>query len=83
MSNRPVEGIKGVGGRPLLLIHDGLDPRATREDHDRLMAAVPGAKEMIVPDAGHVQAHRPPPAPFEPLVLQFLNDSKILPAPSK
>ena len=83
VSNRPVEGIKGVGGRPLLLIHDGLDPRATREDHDRLMAAVPTAKEMIVPDAGHVQAHRPPPAPFESLVLQFLNDARILPAPSK
>ncbi|HOT29462.1 MAG TPA: alpha/beta hydrolase [Candidatus Ozemobacteraceae bacterium] len=82
-SNRPVEGIKGVGGRPLLLIHDGLDPRATREDHDRLKAAVPGAKEMLVPDAGHVQAHRPPPAPFEPIVLQFLNDAGVLPAPSR
>ena len=82
-SNRPVDAIKGVGGRPLLLIHDGLDPRATREDHDRLKAAVPAAKEMIVPDAGHVQAHRPPPDPFESVILQFLNDSKVLPAPSK
>ncbi len=82
-SNRPVEGIKGVGGRPLLLIHDGLDSRATREDHDRLKAAVPGAKEMIVPDAKHVQAHRPPPAPFEPIVLQFLNDAGVFPAPAK
>lgn len=82
-SNRPVESIKGVGGRPLLLIHDALDVRATREDHDRLKAAVPASKEMIVPDAGHVRGHQPPPSPFEPIVLEFLNFSGILPAPSR
>lgn len=83
VSNRPVEGIKGVGSRPLLLIHDVLDVRATREDHDRLKAAVPASQELIVPDVGHVRAHQPPPAPFEPVILQFLNSAGILPAPSK
>jgi len=82
-SNRPVEGIKGIGNRPLLLIHDALDTRATREDHDRLKAAVSHAQELIMPDAWHIQGHQPPPAPFEPIVLEFLRSSGILPAPQK
>ncbi|HEY9069033.1 MAG TPA: alpha/beta hydrolase [Candidatus Ozemobacteraceae bacterium] len=80
-SNRPVDGIRGVASRPVLLIHDGLDVRATREDHDRLRAAVPQAEELIVPDASHVRGHQPPPAPFEPVVLEFLKRAGIPPAP--
>ncbi len=83
LSNRPVEAIKGIGSRPLLLIHDALDKRAIREDHDRLKAAVPHARELIVPDAGHVRGHQPPPAPFEPVILEFLRSSGIPPAPHK
>ncbi|HOY68278.1 MAG TPA: alpha/beta hydrolase [Candidatus Ozemobacteraceae bacterium] len=80
-SNRPVEGIRGVASRPILLIHDALDVRATREDHDRLRAAVPHAEELVIPDAPHVRGHQPPPAPFEPVVLDFLRRSGVLPAP--
>ncbi len=76
-SNRPVEAITGVGSRPVMLIHDGKDPRATREDHDRLAAAVPHAKTLIFPDSGHVAAHKPPPCPFESEFLSFLSGAGI------
>ncbi len=75
LDNRPVEAAAGFAGRPVLLIHDTLDPRATRPDHDRLKAAIPQARELIVPGAGHVQAHQVASTTFETEILGFLRDA--------
>ncbi|RCK81354.1 MAG: hypothetical protein OZSIB_2223 [Candidatus Ozemobacter sibiricus] len=74
LDNRPVAATAGFGERPVLLIHDTLDPRATRADHDRLKAAIPQARELIVPGASHVQAHQVASTTFETTVIGFLRD---------
>lgn len=78
LANKPVEAIGGIGSRPALLIHDQLDPRATRPDHDRLKAALPHAAELLVPGAGHVQAYRVASTAFETAVLDLLATAGVL-----
>jgi len=78
LQNRPVDAIHEIGSRPALLIHDELDGRATRPDHDRLVASLPGARTMVVPGAGHVGGHGRNPDVFERDFLGFLASASIL-----
>lgn len=79
--NRPVAAIAGVASRPLLLIHDALDPRATTEDHQRLARAVPHARTLTFANANHVQGHAVNPPLFEREFLAFLASAGIPLAP--
>ncbi len=76
--NKPMNHIHEIGSRPVMLIHDSLDSRATREQHDKLASRVPHARILIVPGAGHVQAHKIASATFEREILTFLASAGML-----
>jgi len=73
--NRPLDSIKGVGNRPILLIHDDRDRRSLRVDFERLAAQVPHCEKMVVSNAGHVKAYETAPALFETTVRRFLEQA--------
>ena len=70
--NNPVEKAGDIGTRPVLLIHDELDPRATLATHKLWQAALTGEDEWIVPGAGHVKAFSVKPKEFRRKFLSFL-----------
>ncbi|MBF0544068.1 MAG: alpha/beta hydrolase [Candidatus Riflebacteria bacterium] len=77
--NKPIESITGVASRPLLFIHDELDPRATTEDFERFCKKMPTAKTLIVPGAGHVMAYDTAPVEFENKVREILVECGLNP----
>ncbi|MBF0409377.1 MAG: alpha/beta hydrolase [Candidatus Riflebacteria bacterium] len=78
-NNKPIESVKGIASRPLLLIHDQLDPRATTEDFERFKKIMPNAATLVVPDAGHVCAFEKAPEKFEEEVRKILKAGKLNP----
>ena len=50
---RPVDSIRALGGRPVLLIHGSDDDVVLPEDSDALVAAAPGAELWRIPGAKH------------------------------
>jgi uncharacterized protein len=82
-ANKPVERIADIGSRPVLLIHDEKDPRATQEAFAALHARVPHAMTLSVPGAGHVKAYATAPELFEKTVAAFLLAAGVKPAPEE
>jgi dipeptidyl aminopeptidase/acylaminoacyl peptidase len=56
---RPVDSIRELGGRPVLLIHGSDDDVVLPEDSDALVAAAPGAELWRVPGAKHGETLAP------------------------
>ncbi len=75
--NKPSEEIASIHPRPLLLIHDALDPRVTPENFARLTVVASFATALVFPDSGHIQAHRRDPQRFEREFLGFLASAGI------
>jgi len=73
--NKPDRKIGNIVGKQLLLIHDELDRRATRSEHDLLVQAAKNPRELFFPKAGHVQAFQSDPELFETEFLKFLASS--------
>ncbi|MBF0546968.1 MAG: alpha/beta hydrolase [Candidatus Riflebacteria bacterium] len=79
-SNKPIESVVGIASRPLLLIHDGKDPRATDQDFERFRKKMPAAEILIVPEANHVQSFSVAPLEFEAKLRGILSMSGLNPA---
>lgn len=77
-NNNPVEKIDGIGDRPALIIHDGLDHRANSEAFNALKEALPAAETFVVKNARHVQAHRIDEEGFEKKFISFLKRNKLV-----
>ncbi|MGM0601337.1 MAG: alpha/beta hydrolase [Candidatus Rifleibacteriota bacterium] len=77
-NNNPVEKINGIGKRPTLLIHDGLDHRANSEAFEALKAELPEAETFVVKNARHVKAHRIDKEGFEKKFMNFLKRNKLV-----
>ncbi len=71
-TNRPIDAIKGIGNRPLLLIHCGRDARVTRDDFNRLVAAAGHPRTLEIASATHVRGYQSDPAVFERAFLETL-----------
>lgn len=70
--NIPFENAQYFENRPVMLIHDALDERATLEDHLLLKSQTPNVTEWIVENAHHVQAYNVNPNQFLHKFTKFL-----------
>ncbi len=75
--NAPEDRTGGFGSRPVFLIHDEKDVRATREAFDSLHGRLPQAQTWVVAGAWHVCAHHESPVEFEMRFLDFLHRSGV------
>ncbi len=75
--NAPEDRTGGFGSRPVFLIHDEKDVRATREAFDSLHGRLPQAQTWVVKGAWHVCAHHESPVEFEMRFLDFLHRSGV------
>lgn len=73
-SNNPVDNTAGINNRPVLLIHDEIDLRATTSAFEELKNKMPHAKTWIAKGSGHVKAHVTHPEEFEKQFISFLDE---------
>ncbi|MBF0502113.1 MAG: alpha/beta hydrolase [Candidatus Riflebacteria bacterium] len=73
----PVENIRGLASRPVLIIHDELDHRADTQQFESLCRAAPHARTLVIKGAGHVQGLNINPELFKGEILDFLASSGV------
>ena len=73
-SMEPLHGRLGAVRAPTLVLAGALDP-AGRARAEAVVAGIPGARLVVVPDAGHTP-HLETPATFRSLVLEFLQEDR-------
>lgn len=73
--SNPIDAIKKLGDRPILIIHGAADDETLPEDSQHLYDADPGQnKELwLVPKATHGQSYDTDPRGYRDRVLRFLN----------
>ncbi|MBF0499742.1 MAG: alpha/beta hydrolase [Candidatus Riflebacteria bacterium] len=74
---QPVENIRGIASRPLLIIHDDQDDRADTSQFESLCRAVPNARTLVIKGAGHVRGLATNPKLFQQVFLDFLASSGV------
>jgi len=75
-ATEPIRAVRLLEDVPLLLVAGGADAIVTTADADRLAAAAPeGTRRLVVPGAGHGDAHATDPAAWEDAVSTQLRSA--------
>jgi uncharacterized protein len=75
-ATEPIRAVRLLEDVPLLLVADGADAIVTTADADRLAAAAPeGTRRLVVPGAGHGDAHATDPDAWEDAVATHLRSA--------
>ncbi len=69
--SRPVDDIKRIAQRPVLIIHGQQDQLVPESDAEQLKAALPSAEMWIVPGVDHAGAYQADPKAYDQKVADF------------